>query len=157
MVKPQRGLSAIRPYVPGKPIEEVQREYGLTDIIKLASNENPIGASPVVRAGADGGAALSSTCTRTRRRTGFGTRSERHHGVEPEMIRVGNGADGVIRELCVSYLNDDDEVLTSCSSFPVYDISAAVMRARLVKTPLTPDLRFDLAGDGRRDHARGPG
>ena len=52
MVKPQSGLKAIRPYVPGKPIEEVQREYGLTDIIKLASNENPIGASPVVLAGA---------------------------------------------------------------------------------------------------------
>jgi histidinol-phosphate aminotransferase len=60
------------------------------------------------------------------------------------MIRIGNGADGIIRELCVSYLNDDDEMLTSCSSFPVYDISATVMRARLVKTPLTSDLRFDL-------------
>ena len=45
-VKPQSGLSAIKPYVPGKPIEEVQREYGLTDVIKLASNENPLGASP---------------------------------------------------------------------------------------------------------------
>jgi histidinol-phosphate aminotransferase len=67
-----------------------------------------------------------------------------YHGVDPEMIRAGNGADGIIRELCVSYLNDDDEVLTSCSSFPVYDISAAIMRARLVKTGLTPDLRFDL-------------
>jgi len=46
LVKPQRGLDAIKPYVPGKPIEEVQREYGLTDVIKLASNENPLGASP---------------------------------------------------------------------------------------------------------------
>ena len=73
----------------------------------------------------------------------------KHHGVDPEMIRVGNGADGVIRELCVAYLDDDDEVLTSCSTFPVYDISAAVMRARLVKTPLTPDLRFDLAAMAR--------
>ena len=42
--KPQRGLAAIKPYTPGKPIEEVQREYGLTDVIKLASNENPLGA-----------------------------------------------------------------------------------------------------------------
>ena len=38
-VKPQRGLDAIRPYVPGTPIEEVQRKYGLKDVIKLASNE----------------------------------------------------------------------------------------------------------------------
>ena len=47
-IKPQRGLAAIKPYTPGKPIEEVQREYGLTDVIKLASNENPLGPSPKV-------------------------------------------------------------------------------------------------------------
>ncbi|MBE9509011.1 MAG: histidinol-phosphate transaminase, partial [Chloroflexi bacterium] len=45
-VKPQRGLDGMKPYVPGKPIEEVQREYGLKDVIKLASNENPLGPSP---------------------------------------------------------------------------------------------------------------
>jgi histidinol-phosphate aminotransferase len=60
------------------------------------------------------------------------------------MVRVGNGADGLIRELCVSYLEDGDEVITSASSFPVYDISTAVMRGRMVKTPLLRDLGFDL-------------
>lgn len=143
MVKPQSGLKAIRPYVPGKPIEEVQREYGLTDIIKLASNENPIGASPVVlRALAEAlpGLNVYPDAQAFRLRCAIAA----HHGVDADMIRVGNGADGVIRELCVSYLDEGDEMLTSCSSFPVYDISAAVMRARIVKTPLTPDLRFDL-------------
>ena len=48
IIKPQSGLAAIKPYAPGKPIEEVQREYGLTDVIKLASNENPLGPSPKV-------------------------------------------------------------------------------------------------------------
>jgi histidinol-phosphate aminotransferase len=143
MVKPQRGLNAIRPYTPGKPIEEVQREYGLTDVIKLASNENPIGASPVVvQALMEALPHLNMYPDAQAYRLRHALAA--HHGVDPEMIRVGNGADGVIRELCVSYLNDDDEMLTSCSSFPVYDISAAVMRARLVKTRLTPDLRFDL-------------
>ena len=61
----------------------------------------------------------------------------------PKIEVIGNGADGLIRELCVSYLNDDDEVLTSTASFPVYDISTAVMRARMVKAPLK-GLRFDL-------------
>ena len=42
-VKPQRGLDSIQPYVPGKPIEELQREYGLQDVIKPASNQNPRG------------------------------------------------------------------------------------------------------------------
>ncbi len=143
MVKPQRGLNAIRPYVPGKPIEEVQREYGLTDIIKLASNENPIGTSPVVvQALMDAlpGLNMYPDAQAYRLRCALAA----HHGVDAEMIRVGNGADGIIRELCVSYLEDGDEMLTSCSSFPVYDISAAVMRARIVKTPVTPDLRFDM-------------
>jgi histidinol-phosphate aminotransferase len=141
-VKPQSGLAAIRPYVPGKPIEEVQREYGLTDVVKLASNENPLGVSPAVLA------ALREALTHLnvypdpqayRLRRAIAT----HASVDPEMVRVGNGADGLIRELCISYLEDGNEVLTSFSTFPVYDISAAVMRARLVKTPLR-DLRLDL-------------
>ncbi len=138
----QRGLAAIKPYVPGKPIEEVQREYGLTDIVKLASNENPLGPSPKVVAALQAAlpelnfypdAQAYALCRAIAAR----------YCVAPDMVRVGNGADGLIRELCVSYLADDDEVLTSVSSFPVYDISAAVMRGRLVKTPLR-DLRFDL-------------
>ena len=46
LIKPQRGLDPIKAYVPGKPIEEVQREYGLQDVIKLASNENPMEPPP---------------------------------------------------------------------------------------------------------------
>ena len=140
--KPQRGLAAIKPYTPGKPIEEVQREYGLTDVIKLASNENPLGPSPKVVAAlreALTGLNFYPDAQAYALTRGIATR----HGVAPDMVRVGNGADGLIRELCVSYLNDDDEVLTSTASFPVYDISTAVMRARMVKTPLK-DLRFDL-------------
>jgi histidinol-phosphate aminotransferase len=142
-LKQQRGLNALRPYVPGKPIEEVQREYGLTDVIKLASNENPLGVSPKVLAALVGAlnginyypdAQAYRLCRAIARR----------HGVDPEMVRVGNGADGLIREVCVAYLEDGDEVLTSASSFPVYDISASVMRARVVKSPLR-DFCFDLA------------
>ena len=141
-IKPQRGLAAIKPYTPGKPIEEVQREYGLTDVIKLASNENPLGPSPKVVAALQ--AALLGLNFYPDAQAYALTRGiAARHGVAPDMVRVGNGADGLIRELCVSYLNDDDEVLTSTASFPVYDISTAVMRARMVKTPLK-ELRFDL-------------
>jgi len=44
-VRPQSGLEKIRPYIPGRPIDEVKRRYGLDDVIKLASNENPLGVS----------------------------------------------------------------------------------------------------------------
>ena len=47
MLKPKPGIDTIQPYQGGKPIEEVQRELGITDIIKLASNENPLGPSPL--------------------------------------------------------------------------------------------------------------
>ena len=50
-IKQQSGLDILKPYVPGTPIEEVQREYGLKDVIKLASNENPLGPSPLALAG----------------------------------------------------------------------------------------------------------
>ena len=141
-IRQERGLAAIRPYVPGKPIEEVQREYGLTDVIKLASNENPLGPSPKVLAALQ--AALPELHLYPDAQAYTLSRAiAARHGVAADMVRIGNGADGVIRELCVSYLEDDDEVLTSMSSFPVYDISAAVMRARIVKTPLK-NLGFDL-------------
>ncbi len=134
-IRQQRGLDAIRPYVPGKPIEEVQREYGLTDVVKLASNENPLGVSPAVIAAMQGALGEmnlypdAAAYSLSREIAGF-------LGVAPEQVRVGNGADGIIRELCVSYLEDNDEVIVSRSSFPVYDISASVMRAKIVKTPL---------------------
>ena len=141
-IKPQSGLHAIKPYTPGKPIEEVQREYGLTDVIKLASNENPLGPSPKVVAALQ--AALPELNFYPDAQAYTLSRAiAARHGVAPDMVRVGNGADGLIREICVSYLNDDDEVLTSTASFPVYDISTAVMRARMVKAPLK-GLRFDL-------------
>ena len=99
-------MDAIKPYVPGKPIEEVQREYGLTDVIKLASNENPLGPSPKAVAAMqealsrlnfypDGQSyylrqALARTC-----------------GVKPEQVAVGNGADGIILQTCMAYLDED--------------------------------------------------
>jgi histidinol-phosphate aminotransferase len=141
-IKPQSGLAAIKPYVPGKPIEEVQREYGLTDVIKLASNENPLGPSPKVVAALQ--AALPELNYYPDAQAYSLSRAiAARYEVAPDMVRVGNGADGLIRELCVSYLDDGDEVLTSTASFPVYDISAKVMRARMVKTPLK-ELGFDL-------------
>ena len=141
-IKPQSGLNAIKPYTPGKPIEEVQREYGLTDVIKLASNENPLGPSPKVVAALQ--AALPELNFYPDAQAYTLSRAiAARHGVAPDMVRVGNGADGLIRELCVAYLDDGDEVLTSSASFPVYDISTAVMRAHMVKTPLK-NLRFDL-------------
>ena len=133
-IKPQRGLDPIKPYVPGKPIEEVQREYGLEDVIKLASNENPMGPPPKTLA------ALSDALCRLNAypdgqshylRLALAARL----GVKPEQVTVGNGADGIILQTCMAYLDDDSEAIVSQSSFPVYDIFTCAMRAKLIKTP----------------------
>jgi histidinol-phosphate aminotransferase len=131
----QRGLKPIRPYVPGKPTEEVEREYGLSDIIKLASNENPIGTSPMALS------AIRDALPKINfypdgRGYNLCQALAAHLGVDFEQVMVGNGIDGLIVQLCLAYLDEDCEVIASCSSFPVYDIYVHAMRATLVKTPL---------------------
>ncbi|MCL4395321.1 MAG: histidinol-phosphate transaminase [Chloroflexi bacterium] len=151
-VKPQRGLDSIEPYVPGKPIEQVQREYGLKDVVKLASNENPAGPSRLAVA------AMSEALDRVNFYPDGqsyylrGALAERMQ-VNPDQVIVGNGADGIIMQTCLAYLDQGDEVITSCSSFPIYDIYARVMRATLIKTPLCNyglDLQAMLAAIGDR-------
>ena len=67
-----------------------------------------------------------------------------HFGVDMSQVAVGNGADDLILELSMAYLDDGDEVVVSRSSFPMYDIHATAMRARIVKTPLTSEYGIDL-------------
>jgi histidinol-phosphate aminotransferase len=142
LVQPQSGLDAIQPYVPGKPIEEVQREYGLDDVIKLASNENPLGPSPqAVQAVRD---ALSQLNVYPDSRS-YTLRHAiaKRFEIEADHVVVGNGADGVILQTCMAYLDEESEVIVSRSSFPVYDRFTYAMRASLIKTPLK-DYRLDL-------------
>ncbi len=134
LIRPQRGLDPIKPYVPGKPIEEVQREYGLRDVIKLASNENPMGPSPKAVAAIKDALCLLNSYPDGQSyylRQALASRL----GVKPEQVAVGNGADGIIMQTCLAYLDDDSEVIVGQSSFPVYDIYTHVMRAKLIKTP----------------------
>lgn len=139
----QCGLESIKPYVPGKPIEDVKREYGLDDVIKLASNENPLGVSPRALA------AMQDALPRLNQYPdgasyAFRAALAERFDVEQNQIAVGNGADDLILELSMAYLEDGDEVVVSRSSFPMYDVYAMAMRARLVKTPLTSSLGIDL-------------
>ncbi len=141
-VEHQAGLGALQPYVPGTPIDEVRRQYGLEDVIKLASNENPLGPSPMA-VGAIRDQLMNLNLYPD------GQSHELRHAlagyldVDPDHVTVGNGADGIIMEICLAYLDEESEVIVSRSSFPVYDIYTHVMRARLVKTPLK-DYGLDL-------------
>ena len=134
-IKEQPGLGAIKPYKPGTPIEEVQRECGIEDVIKLASNENPLGPSPMAVA------AVQAALGRMHMYPDGQSYYLRHAlasylAVAPEQVAAGNGADGLIVQICLAYLDEGSDVIISECSFPVYDIYTHTMRAKLIKTPL---------------------
>jgi histidinol-phosphate aminotransferase len=140
--RPRECVQEILPYQPGKPIEQVQREFGLRRVIKLASNENPLGASP--RAKQAAAAALKHMALYP---DGSGWLLRRtlakRLGLGPEQILLGNGSNELLVQLGVAYLNAGDEVLTSEMSFSVYATTAQLMNARLVQVPMK-HYTFDL-------------
>jgi len=141
--RPQSGLERIRPYVPGRPIDEVKRSYGLNDVIKLASNENPLGVSPLAE-----GAIRRSIPGLNLYPDGASYELRKalsdKFSIPIDSIAVGNGADGLILQISLAYLDQGDAVIVSRSSFPMYDIYAHAMRARLVKTELASGYRINL-------------
>jgi histidinol-phosphate aminotransferase len=135
-------LADLIPYEPGKPVEEVQRELGLDRVVKLASNEGPLGPFPAALAAMeraeaelnrypDGGA--------YRLRTALADR----HGVRFEEVAVGSGADGVIDGISQAVLDPGDHVVCGWPSFPSYVIYALKLGATPVRVPVH-EHRYDL-------------
>jgi histidinol-phosphate aminotransferase len=132
-------------YEPGKPIEDVARELGLDPegIVKLASNENPFGASPLaVKAAKKAlkGVALypDGGCVRLRAKLGA------FHGVEPRQVVVGAGSNELLELLGHVFLRPGDEALMSECSFAVYKLVALLFGARPVEVPMV-NFTHDLA------------
>ncbi|MGE5509516.1 MAG: histidinol-phosphate transaminase [Chitinophagales bacterium] len=132
----------IRPYVPGKPIEEVQRELGLTDVIKLASNENPLGPAPRAVEALKAWAPVAHLYP-----DGAAFRLKERLagllGVGPENLVVGNGSDEIIKFLAEAFLNPGDEIVMADPTFSEYEFAALLMGARVRKVPLKEN-RHDL-------------
>jgi histidinol-phosphate aminotransferase len=135
-------LSGLIPYSPGKPIEEVEREFGISGSVKLASNENPLGPSPKALqaiAGAlpnlhrypDGG--------------GYALRQalSRHWEVSADWLILGNGSNELLEMAGRCFLMPGDEVLYARQAFIVYDMVAQVTGATKVAVPLA-DFAHDL-------------
>ncbi len=137
----------LTPYVPGKPIEEVKRELGIEDIIKLASNENPLGPSPkaleAMRAALENvGQYPEGSCYELRHAVA------KHLDVLPEMLIFGSGADEVIHYIGTALLLGDDEVVQGDPSFVQYKAAATLMDCPAHLVPLkdwTHDLDAMLA------------
>ncbi len=112
-------ISDIIPYPPGKPIEELEREYGVSGSIKLASNENPFGPSPAAVKAMQ--AALQNLHRYPDGSCYYLNRAlARHLGVAPGQIVLGNGSNEIIEFLVKAFVEEGDEVVTSQPSFLMY-------------------------------------
>jgi len=131
-------------YEPGKPVEELAREMGLqpSDIIKLASNENPLGPSPKALA------AMHDALDRSHFYPdggGWALRSgiAEKLGLERENVVLGNGSNEIIEFIGHAFLRPSDEVVTAKHAFAVYTLMAQLFGARTVEVP-DPGFKHDL-------------
>ncbi|MBI5783707.1 MAG: histidinol-phosphate transaminase [Gammaproteobacteria bacterium] len=128
------GVRELEPYQPGKPIEELEREYGVTGAIKLASNENPLGPSPrALTAARDALADIH----RYPDGNGFALKSAlaRKHDIKPECITLGNGSNDILEFLARAFVLPENEVIFSEHAFAVYPIVTRAVGAKAVVVP----------------------
>jgi histidinol-phosphate aminotransferase len=140
-------IQSLTPYVPGKPIEELQRELGLTRVIKLASNENPLGPSPKAVAALAGGA---ETLHRYpdggayRLRQAIADRWK----VTSDQVILGNGSDEILGLLARTFLSPGDEAVMADHTFVIYKMEVVAAHGRPVVVPLIHETH-DLEGMAR--------
>ncbi len=151
IVKPlvREPLLTIRPYVPGRPIQDVMREFKLDHVIKMASNENPVGPSPKAVAAIQG---MLQELHRYPDGAAQDLRSAiaEHVGLHETAVFVGNGSDEVIKIIAETFLQPGDELLVPFPSFSQYDFGAQIMGATVVPVPLSSGFEYDL--DSIREH-----
>ncbi|BBB25379.1 histidinol-phosphate transaminase [Amphritea japonica] len=128
------GIQGLHPYQPGKPVEEVERELGISNSIKLASNENPLGPSQLAMEAA--AASLKDAC-RYPDASGFRLKQalSDQYGISPETITLGNGSNDVLDLIGRTFALPDDEIIYSEYSFVVYMLVTQSIGAKAVVVP----------------------
>jgi len=140
-------IRSLSPYVPGKPIDELQRELGLTRVIKLASNENPLGPSPRALA------ALSGVQDMLHRYPDGGAYRLRQAiadrwKVAREQVILGNGSDEILGLLARTFLTPGDEAIMADHTFVIYKMEVTAVHGKPVVVPLV-DWIHDLGSMAR--------
>ena len=129
-----KGVQALSAYQPGKPVDELEREYGVSNIIKLASNENPLGPSPTVVS------AIKNELQELARYpdgNGFALKSAlaEMHNVSIEQVTLGNGSNDILEILTRAFVTTDHEVVFSQHAFAVYPIVTQAVGAKAIVVP----------------------
>jgi len=124
-------VTELQPYVPGKPIAELERQYGVTDIVKLASNENPSGPSPSVLAAIQ---EASNDLSLYPDGNGFNLKTAlaEKYQLDLNQITLGNGSNDVLEMIARTFVSPADEVIFSQYAFAVYPLVTQAIGAKSV-------------------------
>lgn len=144
----RKNILNITPYIAGKPIEEIKRQWALKEIIKLASNENPLGPSGKAME------AIRKNLSKVNRypdSQGYylKKRLARYLNVKPTNIVLGNGSDELIDIIIKTFVEDDENIVTSEITFLEYEIIAKVNARSIITVPLRY-FKYDLEAIKKR-------
>lgn len=136
-------ISSLVAYKPGKPIDELKREYGLEKVIKLASNENPIGPSPKVWEAVKD---AYSEIARYPLGDAYNLRMAvaKNYNVPPENLVFGSGSNEIIELLLRTFVHEGEHVLSPAPSFSVYGIISTAMGSYCEWVDCNEDFSFNL-------------
>ncbi len=138
----RKSVLNIKPYISGKPIDETKRQLGLKKVIKLASNENPLGPSPKAVSAMK---KCLSIVNRYPDKQGFylKKRLAKYFGLSPENFVLGNGSDELIDVVVRTFVQPDENIITADITFLEYEIIAQVNDRKVKKAPLRY-FKYDL-------------
>lgn len=143
--RPRSVVADLPAYRPGKGAKQAEAEHGITNAIKLASNENP---APPLDAIVE---AITAAARGTNRYADHRATEVRETlaaklGVAADQVTVGNGTVGILQQLCLSYVDPGDEVVYPWRSFEVYPVYTRLAGGTAVTVPLAADLGYDIDG-----------
>ena len=136
-------VERLKPYVPGKPVEELERELGIRDAVKLASNESPFGPSP--RA-VEAAVAEAAGAHRYPDASTYALRKDlaNFHGIEMDELLVGNGSNEIIDLLCRTFASADDHAVYPHPSFVCYALCTTGANVPATAVPLVENVSYDV-------------
>ncbi len=141
MIQAKKSLAGVAPYAPGRPISEIKRKYDLSHVVKLASNENPLGASPkaqeAVRRSAENVFLYPDPDSFNLRQA-----LAAHHNLLPSQFIFGTGSDGLIELVCKTFLGEGDESIMPAPSFSLYALNVRSAGATPVEVPLNEGWQY---------------
>lgn len=137
------GIETLVPYKPGKPMAELERELGITSSVKLASNENPLGPSPMA---VESVKEVLTGLNRYPDGTYYYLKEKLAEfvGVSPDMLVIGNGSNEIIELLIRTFMVEGDEAIMGSPSFAVYPIIVQGAGGVAVEVPLKEGFVIDL-------------